>query len=103
MQAGYLDKNGRLMTDIDFNELTGVLYDILKGQPDIDKKVRFVVQVLYQAEYPSSIGFFRSLNTNPYACEYNLKRYVLPQERFITLVPVYFPVVLTNCCHSKVN
>lgn len=73
MQAGYLDKNGRLMTDIDFNELTGVLYDILKGQPDIDKKVRFVVQVLYQAEYPSSIGFFRSLNTTPYACEYNFK------------------------------
>ncbi len=32
-----------------------------------------MVQVLYQAEYPSSIGFFRSLNTTPYACEYNFK------------------------------
>lgn len=73
MLAGYLDQNGRLMTDIDFNELTKELYTILGVQPDIDKKIRFIVQVLYQAEYPSSLGFFRSLKTTPYECEYNFK------------------------------
>ncbi|HYF32994.1 MAG TPA: neuraminidase-like domain-containing protein [Chitinophagaceae bacterium] len=71
--AGYLDDNGRLTYAIDFNDLTQELYVILQGQPNIDLKVRFVVKVLYQASYPTSIGFFKGLADSKYSCEYNFK------------------------------
>jgi hypothetical protein len=55
---GYLDKNGRLDAEIDFFELTGDVNTMLQGQPAQDKKVRFVVDTLYQHVFPRALGFF---------------------------------------------
>ncbi|WP_127529435.1 Tc toxin subunit A-related protein [Paenibacillus kobensis] len=53
----YLDKNGRMMADIDFYELNQFVNNLLEGQPNEDLKVRHVMDTLYQWPYPVSIGF----------------------------------------------
>ena len=58
MKYGYLDKNGRLDADIDFYTLSQDVASMLQGQPDQDKKVRFVVDTLYRSAFPTSVGFF---------------------------------------------
>ncbi len=57
---GYLDKSGRLDADIDFYELAKDVKDMLQEQPNQQKKVRHVVDTLYQSAFPSSVGFFES-------------------------------------------
>lgn len=59
---GYLDKNGRLMANIDFYYLMDSLRTMLNGQPNVELKVRYVADILYQYTFPASIGFFDSAN-----------------------------------------
>ncbi len=69
IKSGYLDQNGRLDADVDFYDLFNSVTKILTGQPLQDKKVRFVVDTLYQSAFPSSIGFFESQDEGYTLCE----------------------------------
>ncbi|ACV63634.1 virulence plasmid 28.1 kDa A protein [Desulfofarcimen acetoxidans DSM 771] len=73
MLYGYLDQNGRLDGDIDYYSLTQDVADVLKDQPDQDKKVRCVVDTLYQSAFPTSVGFFASKDQGYNICEFKLK------------------------------
>lgn len=57
VKQGYLDKNGRLDAEIDFYELEEGVTELLQGQPAQEKKVRFVVDTLYQRAFPTAIGY----------------------------------------------
>lgn len=71
--SGYLDKNGRLETGIDFNDLAKGVYQILDNQPNQLQKARFVTKVLYEGIYPSSLGYFQTKTPTNLADEYNFK------------------------------
>ncbi len=56
--TGYLDKNGRLDAEVDFYDLEETVNNLLQGQPNQEKKVRHVVDTLYQRSFPSAVGYF---------------------------------------------
>ena len=73
MVYGYLDKNGRLDADIDFYDLTQDVAGMLKDQPDQDKKVRYVVDILYRSAFPTSVGYFADKEKGYSICEFKFK------------------------------
>ncbi|ABO49534.1 hypothetical protein Dred_0999 [Desulforamulus reducens MI-1] len=73
MKYGYLDKNGRLDADIDFYTLSQDVASMLQGQPDQDKKVRFVVDTLYRSAFPTSVGFFVGKEPAYSVCDFKFK------------------------------
>ncbi len=70
---GYIDGNGRLDAEIDFYKITQDLRSILTRQPHEDNKVRYVVDILYQSAFPSSLGFFESKDRGYAICEFKFK------------------------------
>jgi hypothetical protein len=66
---GYLDRAGRISTDVNFSDLFNDLAEMFPEQ-DRDKKAGFVLQILSMSVFPSSIGFFESKEEASTLCKY---------------------------------
>ncbi|PWW01255.1 virulence plasmid A protein [Paenibacillus cellulosilyticus] len=62
IQLGNLDMNGRLMANIDFYDLMESLRTLFKEQPNMEQKVRYVADLMYQYPFPTAIGYLDEQN-----------------------------------------
>jgi hypothetical protein len=65
---GYLDRAGRISTDVNFSDLFNDLAEMFPEQ-DRNKKAGFVLQILSMSIFPSSISFFESKEEKSTLCE----------------------------------